>query len=125
MKTLMLSAIAALMLLAGSELCVAQGNMNVQFEKPFKVRSLSNIVLVDTSQSPISSVKVEDCTPGWKDVISSTVSDSKGRFTLQGSKANLHYLRLISPGFNITLVKTQVTRWSRRKYLNLEMTGGT
>ena len=125
MKAWMVSAIAALLLLAGSELSVAQGNMTVQLDRVLKSRSMSGIIGIKSNQSAISEASIEDCTPGWKNVIFSTVSDAKGRFTLQNSKAKVHYLRLISRGFNITLVKIQVTRWSWHKSLRLEMTLGT
>jgi hypothetical protein len=125
MKPWIVSAIAALMLLAGSELCVAQGNMIVQLDGVLKSRSMSGTIWVKANQSPISEVTIEDCAPSWKDVIFSSVSDSNGRFVLQSSKAKIHYLRLISPGFNITLVKIQMTRWSWHKSLRLEMTVGT
>jgi hypothetical protein len=114
MKNWIIATIAGVAFLTPGNACIAQGSQTVQFERVFKSRSLNGIIRIHWNQSPISAVIIEDCTPGWKGVSSSTVFDANGRFTLQSSKDRIHYLRLTSPGFNITLVKIQVTRWSRR-----------
>jgi hypothetical protein len=117
--------LAAASLFACGSGCAAQGNQSVEIEKPFESRTLGGIIQIPRNGGPISGVEVAECSPGWKGVLSSTVSDANGRFLLREAKPGMHYLRLTAPGFNLTLLRVRVKRRSRREQLNLEMSLGT
>ena len=111
--------------LACGRSCLAQGNQTVIIEDPFESRTLGGVIRVHMNGGPVSDVAVADCSPDWKSVHSSTVSDANGQFLLRDAKPGLHYLRLTAPGFNLTLLRVRVKRSSRQKLLNLEMSIGT
>jgi hypothetical protein len=117
--------LAAASFLACGSACIAQGNQTVEIEKPFESRTLGGVIRVHRNGGPVSDVAVADCSPDWKSVLSSTVSDANGQFLLRDEKPGLHYLRLTAPGFNLTLLRVRVKRSSRQGQLNLEMTVGT
>jgi len=110
-----------LLILCASVPCAAQGSQTVQLAKTFKARALKGMIEVGLKSSPISGVSVCDCSAGWNKILSCTTSDAAGRFSFPDANGGVHFLRLISPGFNVTILKVQVTRWTWRKNLSLKM----
>ncbi len=105
----------------------AHSQFSVQYEKVFKSRTLSGTIWVyPTRDVAATGVLVEDMTPNWKNVVSSTRTDEKGHFSFPASASkNLHYLRLSAYGLRITFVKVRVSRWPSKKELSLHISVAT
>ncbi len=99
----------------------ALGQLAISYDHVFKARTLAGTVKVEFG-APVKGVKVEECTEDWKTVLSSTVTDENGHFSFAEKPGRgLHYLRLLSPGLNMTLVKVRTTRLAHHKELSLPM----
>jgi hypothetical protein len=111
----------AMALILGINPTLALSQFSVQYEKVFKSRTLSGTIWVNSTEAVVATdVLVEDMTPNWKTMISSTRTDEKGHFTFPSmASKNLHYLRLSANGFRITSMKVKITRWARKKELSL------
>jgi hypothetical protein len=96
---------------------------SVEYQKTFRVRSLSGIVLCGPDKgSPVKDVLVEETSPDWKTVVSSTRTDESGHFIIPTSNGkSLHYLRFSAYGFLITKVRARVSIWANRKELHLKI----
>jgi len=90
----------------------------VQYDWVFKSQSLSGTIRISPSDDSLNGVLVEEMTPNWKTVVSSTKTNEKGHFSIpsQASK-NIHYLRLSLFGCHTTYAKVRITRWTRKKEL--------
>jgi len=89
----------------------------------FKSQSLSGSIRVGSVDgSLIKGVLVEEMTPNWKTVVTSTNTDEKGHFSIPNQASeNIHYLRLSFYGCHTTYVKVRITRWTRKKELTFFM----
>jgi 5-hydroxyisourate hydrolase-like protein (transthyretin family) len=74
-------------------------------------RSLAGQVVVAGTSEPARDVTVELCSPGWKEVIASTKTDDKGRFSLEPvAKSKVFYLRVSAPGMNIYQLRVRIDK---------------
>lgn len=110
------------LLMAPTALCQ---NEVIQREKPMKVQSLSGRVQLGDSPEGVKGVLVEDCTPDWKAVKSSTYTDEHGHFNFpDASEKQMHYLRLSLHGAHTLLIKVKIDR-SGQKDLRLVLSFST
>jgi hypothetical protein len=90
-----------------------QGVATIIFQRPVHAQHLAGYVRVrDISgdSQGISSVRVEECDAGCKNVLSSTATDAQGHFHLAPlAKGATHYLRLSAPGFNPSLYTVKLS----------------
>ena len=110
--------IMTIFLLICSSIPAFSDHSAVQYDWIFKSQSLSGIIRIHPSEDSLNGVLVEEMTPNWKTVVSSTKTDEKGHFSIpsQASK-NLHYLRLSFFGCHTTYAKVRITRWTRKREL--------
>ena len=88
-------------------------------------RSLAGQVVVSGTEEPMSGVTVELCDPGWKDVIATVKTDSKGRFSLEPvTKSKLFYLRVSAPGMNIYRLRVRIDKHKAQE-LNIHISVAT
>jgi 5-hydroxyisourate hydrolase-like protein (transthyretin family) len=74
-------------------------------------RSLAGQVVVAGTNEPARGVTVELCRPGWKEVVASTKTDDKGRFSLEPvAKSKVFYLRVSAPGMNIYQLRVRIDK---------------
>jgi hypothetical protein len=104
---------------------------SVQYEKAFKAQRLSGTIRagcsgclrgasLDETSSVVNGVLVEEMTPDWKAVVSSTRTDVNGHFLFPTpADKNLHFLRLSAYGLRTTYVKVRISRWARKRELTL------
>jgi hypothetical protein len=121
MKRLIFFATTAFLLIC-SPTPAFSDHSTVQFERVFKSQSLSGTIQISATNNLLNGVLVEEMTPNWKTVISSTKTEEKGHFSIP-SKAgkNIHYLRLSFYGCHTTYVRVRITRWTRIKKLTFFM----
>lgn len=99
----------------------AFAQLAITYDHAFKARTLAGRVKLEGG-APIKGVKVEECAQDWKTVLSSTVTDENGHFSFAEKPGRgLHYLRLLSPGLNMTLVRVRTTHLAHHKELSLTM----
>jgi hypothetical protein len=72
--------------------------------------SLSGHVNIGLEKVVGDGVKVELCSPDWKNVLVSTKTDSNGYFSLKKTQGNLFYLRFSSPGVNTFQLKVRIRK---------------
>lgn len=88
-------------------------------------RSLAGQVVVFGTEEPISGVTVELRSPGWKDVIATAKTDSKGRFSLEPvAKSKLFYLRVSAPGMDIYQLRVRIDKHTGQE-LNIHLSVAT
>jgi hypothetical protein len=107
----------------------ALSQYTVQYEKVFKSQSLSGTIwagcggclkgaFLDETSSVLKGALVEEMTPNWKAVVSSTRTDVNGHFSLPTSAGNnLYFLRLSTYGCNTTYVKVKISSRAGKKEL--------
>ena len=79
------------------------------------------ITVTDPLDSPLPGAKVEEMSPDWKQVLSSTDTDDKGRFTLTpGHYRKIYYLQISCHNFNPLRVRVAVST-SKGKELRLQL----
>lgn len=111
-----------LLLVASTALCQ---NEVIQREKTMRVQSLSGRVQLGDSPEGVKGVLVEDCTPDWKAVKTSTYTDANGHFNFPDASAKrIHYLRLSFHGAHTLLIKVKIDR-SGQKRLHLVLSFST
>ena len=104
---------AAKLLLIGLTLSTpcAHATQSVQQEAVSVSRSLAGEVVVLGTEEPAAGVTVALCTPGWKQVITSTTTDQKGHFSLGPvAKAKLYLLRVSAPGMDIYQLRVRLDK---------------
>ncbi|HUB52505.1 MAG TPA: carboxypeptidase-like regulatory domain-containing protein [Terracidiphilus sp.] len=126
------SSVSALLLLASAVLAHTQLELIV-IEKPFNARGLSGTVVdangaqipgavVEECDAPFTPIEAKngqgaptgeilhgDCTRAPNRVISSTVTNLKGRFTLQSVKnGRIHFLHVSAPGFDPVQITVRI-----------------
>jgi hypothetical protein len=98
----------------------AFSQFDVTYDWVFKSQSLAGTIRIKLTNEALSGVLVEEMTPNWKTVISSTRTDEKGHFSIPNpASKNLHYLRLSGDGLCTTNVTVRISKWARKKELTL------
>ncbi|HLJ76728.1 MAG TPA: hypothetical protein VKT75_04915 [Acidobacteriaceae bacterium] len=102
-----------------------QGSQLEVIQKPVAAQHLDGTVRMHWDGQPVSNVHVEECDSGWKDVLASTQTDSRGHFHLTplGNRP-LHYIKIYAPGFNIREYRVRLSKRARPE-LELEINVGT
>jgi hypothetical protein len=89
----------------------AHATMRVIQKKVSVSRSLAGHVRVRGTEAPASGVRVDLCSPEWKTVLASTMTDEKGYFALQKPAAGtLFYIRLSAPGMDIYELRVRIEK---------------
>ena len=118
----------------------------ITFEQPFHAQNLAGVV-VDSTGAPVPGVVIEDCVQTFrqvrgsdhseppvfenamildchsepKHVLSSTTTDSNGRFKLTHAKmGSTHYLYVYCPGFDPMQITVKL-RWFARRNLRIKL----
>jgi len=87
-----------------------QGIQTELIQKPVYARQLDGYVRLQSNSEGIPDVRVEECDAGWKNVLSSTITDKQGHFHLKpGVNGPTHYLRLTALGFNLRMYTVKLS----------------
>lgn len=79
-------------------------------------RALAGQVLVKGTDEPADGVTVELRSSGWKNVLASAKTDSKGRFSLEPPKTGkLFYIRVSAPGMDIYQLRVRIDKHSTQE----------
>lgn len=79
----------------------AQDSPDGSVDHPYRVQKLAGSVhIIGQDQTFLSTVLVEECDPGWMNVLNSTHTDYHGHFSLKpATRKRLHYIRVSAAGF--------------------------
>lgn len=103
----------------------AQGNEVEIIQRWMTAQHLDGTVRVRADDQPVSDVHVEECDHGWKHVLASTLTDSRGHFHLAPTSTGpIHYIKIYAPGFNICEYKVRLSRHAKPE-LQLSLSVGT
>jgi hypothetical protein len=91
----------------------------IRIDEPFITNSLAGIV-TDKNGDAIPGVSVNNYDFDWKNKITSTSTDEKGKFKFSKLPEGLYFLKLTHSGFQEMEIKVRIAKKSKKK-LVIEM----
>ena len=90
----------------------AQEGPDGSVDHPFLVQKLAGSVhIAGQNATFLSTVLVEECDPGWMNVLNSTRTDYHGHFSLKpATRKKLHYIRVSAAGFETGMFHVVLAR---------------